>query len=76
MTPRYRHDCDNCVFLGPYAANGLVYDLYYHPGGVAETLVARCGDDGSDYESGPPSISHYSKILTVAQKIATKKGLL
>lgn len=50
-TPRYEHDCKNCVFLGWYDN----YDLYYCPtvkgGKDAYTVLARFGE-GNDYHSG------------------------
>lgn len=44
--PRFRHDCDTCIFLKRYGN----HDLYYCPG--EHTVVARYGDDGPDYKSG------------------------
>jgi hypothetical protein len=48
--PRFLHDCEECVFLVHYAG----HDLYRcEQGGWRPTIVARFGDDGPDYVSGP-----------------------
>lgn len=60
-TPKYRHDCDNCLFLGRLTAHShgwkdhriQDYDLYVCArNGVADTVSARYGDEGSEYMSG------------------------
>ncbi len=43
----FEHDCEKCIWLGPYRG----HDLYYHPG-ENQTVVARFGNDGPDYYSG------------------------
>lgn len=48
--PRYTHDCDACKYLGVY----LDYDLYYCGGDP--TVVARYGDEGSEYTSSMISL--------------------
>ena len=49
-TPRYEHDCSNCVYLGRWKE----FDLYHHPkiGESDENYIARYGDKGPDYLSG------------------------
>ncbi len=47
MTPQFEHDCPNCHLLGQNAT----HDFYYHPGN-GETVIARFGSEGPDYESG------------------------
>jgi hypothetical protein len=52
-TPTFKHDCNNCVFLGGITAGGRLADLYYCDGEVARpTVIARYSDDGPDYSSG------------------------
>jgi hypothetical protein len=52
-TPRYKHDCKNCVFLGLYQENNTIYDLYVCAAGKnISTVVARYSSDGPDYFSG------------------------
>lgn len=48
--PQYKHDCDECFYLGRY--NGK--DLWYHQNPVAGlcTVIARRSSEGSDYSSG------------------------
>lgn len=53
--PRYKHDCDGCVFLGQFDG----YDLYYckrSDEDMGGTVIARFGNDGSNYASGGCSI--------------------
>jgi hypothetical protein len=47
--PHFQHDCDDCVFIGHYAD----HDLYRCPQMGMPTIVARYGDDGAGYTSGP-----------------------
>lgn len=48
MTPRHRHDCADCIYRG--AIDG--FDIYTCPQG-GPTVVARYGDEGREYASGP-----------------------
>jgi hypothetical protein len=60
--PIYEHDCDRCIFLGnlhtgpnnPWVRKGVEdVDLYICPqGDFWPTLIARDGNDGSQYMSG------------------------
>jgi len=45
-TPRYSHDCSDCVFLGQFNK----YDLYFCP--REPTIIARYSSEGSEYTSG------------------------
>ena len=48
MTPKYKHDCEECIFLGSY--NDC--DLYFcQPSKSTPTIIVRRGDD-ADYQSG------------------------
>lgn len=58
-TPQYLHWSDCCTFLGrftppPNTRWGGSYDLYACVHG--KTLLARCGNDGPDYDSSPPTL--------------------
>jgi len=51
-TPRFTHDCTNCLFLGHYSCDfGYKnYDLYVcRNKDDDDCYVARYGDDGNDY---------------------------
>lgn len=54
--PQYKHDCDNCDFLGKYERDGNItdhnFDLYFCTQGDLPTVIARYGDEGSYYLSG------------------------
>lgn len=69
---RYKHDCENCVFLG-YED---YYDLYFCPQGTIPTVIARFSNDGPDYISGMPF--PYQKLgpLVKAKGLAKSKGLI
>jgi hypothetical protein len=49
-TPRFRHYCECCTFLGQHEAA----DLYFCMQGSMQdaTVIARYSDKGSDYQSG------------------------
>lgn len=47
MTPQFEHDCPTCVLLG----QNDTHDFYFHSGRL-ETVIARFGSEGPDYESG------------------------
>jgi len=56
--PVYKHDCEECIFLGNLSYSGrwvpqgvISVDLYYHHGTIP-TFIARYGDDGPEYFSG------------------------
>lgn len=51
MTPRYQHDCENCIFMGKDGR----YDLYFCPRVDHGSVIARFGDDPGDYGSSPVS---------------------
>jgi hypothetical protein len=71
--PRHQHDCQECVFLGRWGT----YDLYYHGGGF-ETVIARYGSSGDDYQSGlnAARIPYPRNPLAVALRRATIRELL
>lgn len=47
--PRYTHDCDLCRFLGTFGE----FDLYACAKAGYRTFIARFGDEGPAYTSGP-----------------------
>lgn len=50
--PRFKHDCDRCVFLGKYDPHGGgSYDLYFCADDGGGTVVARYDNHGADYTS-------------------------
>jgi hypothetical protein len=86
MTPRYKHDCDDCVFLGRYEHA----DLYHcrvrslMPEG---TLLARQSSEPSHYWSMWPGvflpgqdyddlIARTAPALAEAARLAKAKGLI
>lgn len=49
---KYQHDCNRCTPLGEFEFDGHVYDLYACATQTKlVSLVARAGNDGSDYHS-------------------------
>ena len=68
---RYKHDCNNCDYLGRYKE----CDLYYCDNEI--TVIARFSDEGADYTSGMMfARADASKPLYEAKKRAIKTGLL
>ena len=78
--PIYKHDCDNCIYLGsyqlavpydPYLSKAgktlaVPYDLYLCKAG--KTLVARWGSEGYQYDSGLALISNNFAIAVAARR--------
>jgi len=76
--PKYVHDCDACIFLGRYYNNETSeeMDLYFCGDGSRDcTVLARYGDDGSEYSSGLVSI-RVSEPLKEAYNRALAKGVV
>ena len=45
-TPKYIHDCEECIYLGTYNET----DLYFCD--ATPTVISRYSDNGPDYKSG------------------------
>ena len=75
-SPVWEHDCNECIFLGLY----LSHDLYYCKKGPGPTLIARWGDEGSEYTSGIQFGVQYKDNLDSpmgeAYRLAIEKGLI
>ncbi len=55
MKPKYEHDCEECIFLGPIFEDGRTGDGYIHvrePKGSSD-FVVRWADEGADYSCMP-----------------------
>jgi len=84
-SPKYKHDCENCIYLGSLEEENIIYDLYICPNGKAiSTVIARFSSNGPDYYSGlifakeyeknPNNNSMHGKILYECLKRAHKRG--
>jgi hypothetical protein len=49
--PQFTHDCKACVFLGGYDNKEGHHDLYICPDSPWHTVLARYGNEGSEYRS-------------------------
>lgn len=57
MKKNFKHDCDQCVFLGDFVQNEIIYDLYWCSSVVSNStssLIARYGSAGPEYVSTLP----------------------
>lgn len=54
MKPHWKHDCEECIFLGTTIGGGQLVDLYVH----GDTLISRRSDEGADYFSAPREVVH------------------
>lgn len=66
----FNHDCDQCVFLAVFETA----DLYFCPTD-SPTVIARFGDEGSDYKSGI-MFAERDKHLGEALRLAQQRKLL
>lgn len=77
--PLFTHDCNNCKFLGTYCCpdNLKWCDLYFcvQLAGMP-TVIARFGNEGSNYSSGIGFADGSIPSLTEAKIRAIAKGLL
>jgi hypothetical protein len=72
--PKYKHDCENCVFLGRCDVLASQRDLYFcKQAGTLPTVIARYSDEPSDFTSGLGSRMYE---LIEAEKRARDAGLL
>lgn len=78
--PLWRHDCSRCVPLGTIS----YYDLYFCPGILGGSVLARYGHDGPSYQSMPVDVLLHAgwdkrephHPLVVAAGRAKERGLL
>jgi len=60
LGPRFTHDCDRCTFIGRVGDR----DIYTcDQGGAVNTVVARWGDEGQEYESGAVVLAGDLRII-------------
>jgi len=78
MTPKFKHDCEKCIFLGHYNEK----DLYFcDQNSTNPTLIQRYSDDSGDYFSAiaivnDSLVQSISPDLRVAFLIARELGLI
>lgn len=65
MKPTYQHDCKECNFIGSMHTNMArnIADWYE----CGESVIARLGDEGSDYWSMPKDLVMDDKYLTATR---------
>ena len=73
--PEYKHDCDNCTYLGFEKKDGKMVDLYFCPQHTLPTIIARYSSEASDYISGIQLANHFPELWT-AKTRATAAGLI
>jgi alpha-D-ribose 1-methylphosphonate 5-triphosphate synthase subunit PhnG len=56
---RYKHDCSACLFVGEHGE----YDVYVCPQNGLPTIVARYGDEGSEYVSGDAGVTQLPVLV-------------
>ncbi|KKN39832.1 hypothetical protein LCGC14_0739440 [marine sediment metagenome] len=72
MIPKYKHDCKDCIFLGNYNN----HDLYSCWSGSSPTVVARYGNEGSDYHSGLIFRVRYEELAVAATIVEFRISVL
>jgi hypothetical protein len=71
--PLFQHDCQACMFLGVWREVGEhaeSFDIYFCQSTDGGSVIARFGDGGPEYASGPISALLYSDIESVLTKVA------
>ena len=73
--PKFKHHCDQCVFLGHYADQDLYFCAKFEEQEGTCTVVARRSNDSSDWISGL-HIAEVNPWLGEAKRRAIERGLL
>lgn len=73
--PEYKHDCEECIYLGFYEGADLYYCNQPHNMVKTPTLIARYSNDSWDYLSGIHFASS-NKFINEAKKRAIEVGIL
>ena len=74
--PIYNHDCEECTYLGSFANDEGVYDLYCCKKRMT-TVIARWGHRPAQYSSGLAiARMGVDAPLTEAYKRAAQQGLI
>jgi len=74
MKPKFKHNCNNCIFLGnTIDKNNLKHDLYFCKSIYNYTVIARYGNKAQDYQSG---LGFNIDVLKQAELLAKEKNLL
>lgn len=69
-SPRYRHDCDSCIYLGAFGR----FDLWHCPHCDGGSVIARYGDEGAQYASGPINLWR-NLATTTPDVLAMQEGI-
>ena len=79
-TPRYRHDCTWCVFLGTEEIEGRPVDWYHCPGksggpgsALGGTMVGRKSNRGADYWSCPVDVLRTADLISPMLRAAVAR---
>lgn len=57
-TPVFKHDCEDCEFLGGIMNDGFRWDIYTCMTAIGRTVICRYGDAGEEYLSSPVKFLH------------------
>lgn len=75
--PKYKHDCDACIFLGNYADRDLY--ICFRDSVDGYTVISRWSSEGANYSSGAVfgkiSLHEGGRRLRIAHLIAEDFGL-
>jgi hypothetical protein len=73
--PRFKHDCNTCIYLGSETVGGHLHDLYFHPDTSHPSVIARESSEPGDYRSGLSFVDR-DGALALAYIRAQRRGLL
>ena len=71
MKPQFKHDCENCLFIGIFHD----FDVYICLGTEAGSMIARYGDDGPQYASCNVKLIHHIINQPVAYVKAWRQAI-
>lgn len=78
INPHYKHDCDQCTYLGPFKEGDRLVDLYWcDEGAIGDwTLIVRRSDEPADYSSAPSCVPQMLPCHREAFIRAAMRGLI
>jgi hypothetical protein len=75
MTPKWKHDCHKCSYLGSTFLQRDLLDWYTCGTGYNKTVIARHGDDGPEYWSLPVDVMRQGDTVRMLDDTQAYSGM-